>query len=691
MRSLVDLGLGIAIFGVLALAVFHPSPFELTHTLPAFRGSVADALLLAWATSHVSQRLFTDPLHLFDAGIFHPARATLAYGDHMIGQAVIGLPIWFATHNPLLEYNLLLLASYATAGGTMFLYARRAVSAALVPAVAAGLVFAFTPYRFHSPLWLQLLWTPFVPLALLAWLAFVRTRRAGAWLAWVGAWTAHSLMGQYLTLYFAVVMGVLALWGLATAPERADRRLWLGTLAAPLATGLLLAPTLWPYVALRAVQGHVRTVGLDTPASFLLPGPGTVTGAAFGLDGPAQLGPGLVVTALVALGLAVGRRVSPPIGLPARFLWSTHVVGLATVLLLVFVPIRLQQQLPGLDMVRNTNRALFVGLCFGAALVAAAVDWLQRRGPSPRARAAIGLALVAALVLDVGTPPPERRSLPVASELSNAVWFLRDLPDDAVVYEQAQGPEALTRAMYHAIFHRKRLPIGYSGFASPATDYVGHALFRFPEASSLDLLAQLGVGWVWAHPATREASDALVARALAAGRISVAGRFGNDVVFDVRALEPPPPPGPARTLPAGAWRPVANVGADSLPLLTDGDASTEWTAPDTPGTPTTLTIALEDPTVVVGLRAYVRGDQAQGLFLADAATSLDGTHFEPIEARFEPVPLDAFLARPIPTATLVMRFPPRRVRFVRLTNPALAFWRGTWQIGELEVLEEPSR
>src|SRR5262249_44815879 len=154
-------------------------------------------------------------------------------------------PVWFATHNPLLEYNVLLLASYATAGGSMFLYARRTVSTALAPALAAGLVFAFTPYRFHSPLWLQLLWTPFVPLALLAWLAFVRTRRAGAWLAWVGAWTAHSLMGQYLTLYFAIVMGVVALWALATAPERADRRLRLGTLAAPLATGVLLAPTLW--------------------------------------------------------------------------------------------------------------------------------------------------------------------------------------------------------------------------------------------------------------------------------------------------------------------------------------------------------------------------------------------------------------------------------------------------------------
>jgi hypothetical protein len=43
---------------------------------------------------------------LFDAGIFYPARRTLAYGDHMIGEGLLGLPIWLTTHNPLLQFNL---------------------------------------------------------------------------------------------------------------------------------------------------------------------------------------------------------------------------------------------------------------------------------------------------------------------------------------------------------------------------------------------------------------------------------------------------------------------------------------------------------------------------------------------------------------------------------------------------------
>src|SRR5437879_8964580 len=100
-------------FSLLTLAVFRPSPSELAHTAPAFRGNAADALLLMWATSHVSRAFFSAPLHLFDAGIFYPLRHTLAFGDHMIGEALIGLPLWLATGNPLLEYNVLVLASYA--------------------------------------------------------------------------------------------------------------------------------------------------------------------------------------------------------------------------------------------------------------------------------------------------------------------------------------------------------------------------------------------------------------------------------------------------------------------------------------------------------------------------------------------------------------------------------------------------
>src|SRR5438128_10204953 len=216
-------------FALLTLAVFRPSPSELAHTAPAFHGSAADALLLMWATSHVSRALFSAPLHLFDAGIFYPLRHTLAFGDHMIGEALIGLPLWLATGNPLLEYNVLVLASYALGATAAFVYAREQTGG-VAPAVAAGIAFAFTPFRFHSPLWLQVLFTACVPLALCFWLRFVRTLRWRDWVLWVACWVLHSLMGLYLALYFALAMTALAALALVAAPTRRAGRLRAGML-----------------------------------------------------------------------------------------------------------------------------------------------------------------------------------------------------------------------------------------------------------------------------------------------------------------------------------------------------------------------------------------------------------------------------------------------------------------------------
>src|SRR2546425_389909 len=139
-------------FGLLTLAVFRPTLSELAHTSPAFRGSAADALLLVWAMDHVSRALFSDPLHLFDAGIYHPARYALAYGDHMIGEALAGLPVWLASPSPLLEYNVLALAS----------------SFALVMGMMSLVALAAAPTRRAPRLWIGTALAPLAALALLA-------------------------------------------------------------------------------------------------------------------------------------------------------------------------------------------------------------------------------------------------------------------------------------------------------------------------------------------------------------------------------------------------------------------------------------------------------------------------------------------------------------------------------------------
>lgn len=663
------LGLAVVCFTVLTLILFRPTPTQLTSTLPAAGGSSADALLLTWAMSHVSQTLLSRPSALFDAGIFHPLRNTLALGDHMIGEALLGLPIWLTTRNPVLEYNLLSLGSYVAGATAMFAYARIVVGGGLVPALVAGLVFAFTPPRFAAPLWLQLLWTAFIPLSIAAWLRFVATRSAGAWIVWVACLIAQTLMGQYVALYFGIVMGVLVGFSLVAAPARRDPRLWIGTLLAPFVVTLVLWPTIAPYLALRTAQGTIRHEGLGTPLSFLWPGPGSLLARA---DDTIALGPGIVAWVLALGGLLLGRRgPAPRFALPPAFVWSVHALGLTASLALVLTPIRWQHLLPGLDMTRNTNRALFVGLCFLAALAASAVRWLAARGPWARRVAVVVLALA---VVDVGRPPLDRNPVPTANTLSPGVRHLATLPRDAIVYELANVPETVARSMYHAIFHGHRMPVGYSGFSPPGGQYATQRLATFPSAGAARLLRDLDVGWVLMRIAPGPAADDVIARATALGA-TVAFREDAEVVFDVRGLTPPAPPPPTQARTPTAARLTASSGSDQLDRLVDGDPATAWAGASIPDVTPVLDIDLGAIQPVAGIELVVARDRATAAFRTEIAVSEDGTRWQAIDTVFEPVDLDAFLTRPPAHVGFVARWPAAPMRYIRLTNPFIAFWQ----------------
>src|SRR5436190_1890578 len=69
-----------------------------------------DPLFSIWRLAWVAHVLPTDPQHLFDANIFYPHVRTLAYSDAMLFEAVLAAPWLWADVNPVLVYNVLLLA-----------------------------------------------------------------------------------------------------------------------------------------------------------------------------------------------------------------------------------------------------------------------------------------------------------------------------------------------------------------------------------------------------------------------------------------------------------------------------------------------------------------------------------------------------------------------------------------------------
>jgi hypothetical protein len=389
------------------------------------------------------------------------------------------------------------------------------------------------------------------------------------------------------------------------------------------------------------------------------------------------------VWALAAVGLVAARRGRARAGLPAAFGWWAHVIGLATTLALVLVPIAWQQRVPGLDMIRATNRAFYLSLFFLAVLVAEGVDRLAAWPRASRGRVGVLAAIAIALLADMGRPPTERLRLPVEADLPEPYRWLRALPDDPVVYDQADGPEPLARTMYFQIFHRKRMPTGYAGFWNPATNYVVHRLYRFPAPESIHLLRALDVRYVLHHAPTHVAAAA--AGDDADARLAIVERAGTDLLYRV---DPRPEPAAVATLPLArdGWTIATTLGGTALRALVDGRADTLWSVTVPRGQTPALTIDLGAVHDVAGVRCRTPLERAAGVQWSRVELSEDGTRFTTAPAGFEPDSLAALYDAPDTVRFWEARFPPRRARWVRLSNTDLAFWGGEWTIGDLDVL-----
>src|SRR5262249_9511055 len=140
---------------------------------------------IAWDATHLGRGWWS-------ANIFAPHPLALAYSEHFLPQALVVWPVYAATGNPLLCYNLVFLSTFVLSAVAMFLFARDLTGSAAA-AWIAGLAFAFTPYRIASIPHLQVLSSAWMPLTLLGLHRYFATRREAALAGGAAAWIVQNL------------------------------------------------------------------------------------------------------------------------------------------------------------------------------------------------------------------------------------------------------------------------------------------------------------------------------------------------------------------------------------------------------------------------------------------------------------------------------------------------------------------
>lgn len=247
----------VALAGLL-LAILTSWPLVL-HMPSRIAPDLGDPVRTAWEIAWVGHAMLHNPLHLFNANAFYPHPLSLAFSDSLLGY---GPTAFFGsgTIAALVRYNLLFLWAWSLCFVAAYLLARE-LALGRLGAAAAGLAFAYAPYRVTEAGHLHVISSGGFVLALFLLLrGYRRDSRKLVLAGWlVSAWQVSlgfTLGMQYC--YLLVVLALLALlfwWrgGLhpGSAWQRAERsRPAHGRLAkisaarGPLIPGRLLAVTL---------------------------------------------------------------------------------------------------------------------------------------------------------------------------------------------------------------------------------------------------------------------------------------------------------------------------------------------------------------------------------------------------------------------------------------------------------------
>jgi hypothetical protein len=448
-----------------------------------------------------------------DANIFWPERGAFAYSESLLGYLpIFGPVLWLGGSLPL-AFNLVLIVSFVASGVGMYLLTCE-LTGRRWPAVVAGIVYAFAPYRLAHIPQIQLEAMEWLPLAFLSLHRFVATgsRRYAAALA------ACVVMQALCCVYYAVFLAtslVVTMVVLATIDARARAPRTLLTLAiAASAVALVLSPLVFAYVHVHRATGLARSLedaaerSADAQAYF-----SSVAHAHLAVMDQSPfiprdyLFPGVMTLALATLGFitASPRRTAVYV---AVILFSFAVSlgpavdGGPSVYRAMYAVVPLFHGL------RQISRFGVVTL-FGLSVLVAYGAATAERCLSGRAGAVAKVLIVAvafaellaaplkrdriggdALVPVPRTPPPEYRWL--AQQTGDFAVIELPLPIGARLWQNAPY-------VFWSTVHGHPLVNGYSGFASPGYQNWLTAMFRFPDRASEAMLQANRVRYVVVH------------------------------------------------------------------------------------------------------------------------------------------------------------------------------------------------
>lgn len=506
------------LFTLLTVLFTFPLALEMKSALVS--QDVYDSYLNTWIFAWQAHQLILDPLTVFTANTYYPLPDSLAFSEIILPEAVVAIPIEYATGNPVLAHNIVLFALFPLDALAMYLWSFHN-SHSRGAGVVAGLAFAFATFKIGELRHVQLeaaLWMPLTFLYVQKF--FARPTSRHVLLASL-FFVLNALSSWYYAVFLSLALVLFAVWSLATRDWRIQpAHLKFGGPALVLII-LVLVPFIAPY--LRVEEMYDFSLQRDIakfsarPLSYLATVPGNLVYSsifkdltAFNVSRGQPLFPGLAAIALALIALV---RRAHRSGYFLALAVCSIVLSFGPQLLLgragdavplpFSTPYTWLQAIPGLkglgaparfDILVTLALAMLAGQ--GALVIASSLA---------RGRIA-GWVLVSALVLSEHLSIPIRLT-PVltGAQVPGVYRYLATMPRDEPVVEEPMGAPNLAGSsesadsVYYSSYHWHPLVNGYSGFLPRPQAEVIKQQIDFPSSMALDQLRELGVVWIVVH------------------------------------------------------------------------------------------------------------------------------------------------------------------------------------------------
>ena len=456
-------------FSLLTLTQTWPLLRHLSSVLP---NDLGDPVLNTWILWWNAQVL---PLTSgwWNAPMFYPARDVMAFSETLLGLSLLASPLQWMGVSPVAAYNVLFLLSFPLSAFSAYLLSW-SLTRRVGPSLIAGVVYGYAIFRWAHVGHLQILWSWWMPLALLGLHQWIADARRSGLVLFAVAWLGQSLSNGYYFFYFSIIVGLWLAW---FTPWAEARKRLVPVLATWAAAAACLAPILLTYQRVQQENDLQRSIeeikgqSADLSDFFRISSVPRFPDLERWEREEGLVSLGLVGTFALVAGVASGLRYGPRRAWRERSALAFYSMATLVALILALGPTPrifgvevwpngpyswLMAVVPGLTGLRVPSRFALLAvlsLAIASALLLARI----RLANATRERFVCGAVLVMLLV-ETWPRPLELRALPTVVDA-------RILTPGAAVIELPFGGQQEPLALYRSMLHRRPLVNGYSGYS----------------------------------------------------------------------------------------------------------------------------------------------------------------------------------------------------------------------------------